>query len=118
MDKQPKQQTLIGLIRSRLREYETRQIEGVTQQTFAEELTREGRKVSYSNFRTLYARAKKQVSQTQSQPQKKEVVEQKLEQTKEDVSIQGTHNPTDLDAIANGESVDINKYFKNVRGKK
>jgi hypothetical protein len=59
-DMEPKQ-TLTGIIRSRMTEYEARRLAGVTQKTFAEELTAEGHPISYADFRTLYARARKQL---------------------------------------------------------
>ena len=42
-------------------DYEARRLAGVSQRTFAEELTAEGHPVSYADFRTLYARARKQL---------------------------------------------------------
>lgn len=55
-------QTLTGIIRSRMASYQARQLAGVTQKTFAEELTNEGHPISYADFRTLYSRARKQLS--------------------------------------------------------
>lgn len=54
-------QTLTGIIRSRMADYEARRLSGVSQKTFAEELTAEGYPISYADFRTLYSRARKQL---------------------------------------------------------
>jgi len=61
MDKPaPRRQTLTCLIRSRVATYQARQLHGESQKTFAEELTSEGRPISYADFCTLYASARKQ----------------------------------------------------------
>ena len=58
--KKPKQ-TLTGLIRCRVAEYQARQLAGETQKTFAEELTAAGHPINYADFRKLYSRARKQL---------------------------------------------------------
>lgn len=121
MTKDNAKKTLTGLIRSRVAIYEARQLDGVSQKTFAEELTEEGREVSYRTFRVLYARARKQISQTQNSPPRKETTKQqvqiKKETAKEEVSIQETHKPTDLDEIAKSEP-NLKMYSRYARGKK
>ena len=61
-------QTLTGLIRSRVPQYEARQFAGETQKTFAEELTAEGHPISYADFRKLYTRARKQIKKAATNP--------------------------------------------------
>lgn len=56
-----RKQSLTGIIRSRMADYEARRLAGVSQKTFAEELTAEGYPISYADFRTLYSRARKQL---------------------------------------------------------
>lgn len=70
-EKETARQTLTGIIRSRASQYQARQLAGVTQRTFAEELTAEGHKISYADFRTLYARARKQLARLDQPAQPK-----------------------------------------------
>lgn len=70
-EKETARQTLTGIIRSRASQYQARQVAGVTQRTFAEELTAEGHKISYADFRTLYARARKQLARLEQPVQAK-----------------------------------------------
>lgn len=60
-----KKRTIIGIIRSRMDSYETRRREGFKLQAFIDELATEGYCVSYSSFRVLYSRAKRQLAQKQ-----------------------------------------------------
>lgn len=69
MTKETARQSLTGLIRSRMATYQARQLAGVTQKTFAEELTAEGHAISYADFRTLYARARKQLEAREAKQQ-------------------------------------------------
>lgn len=132
MDKlKTSRQTLTGLIRSRVADYKARQLAGITQKTFAEELTQEGHPISYADFRTLYARARKQVSAaegvtlpTSPQPPKepkpdaiKEPESQSSPKEDEPPIPVGTHRPTDLDAIHEQE-VDLRSLAKFAKRKK
>ncbi len=122
-------QTLTGIIRSRMASYQARQLAGVTQKTFAEELTNEGHPISYADFRTLYSRARKQLSAsiTVAEPAPKPIRKEppnhainKPEPTqKEDENIPpiAAHRPTDLDAIHDQE-VDLRSLAKLAKRKK
>lgn len=122
-------QTLTGIIRSRMASYQARQLSGVTQKTFAEELTNEGHPISYADFRTLYSRARKQLSasitvaeptpkSTRKEPPNHAINKPEPAQ-KEDENIPpiAAHRPTDLDAIHDQE-VDLRSLAKLAKRKK
>ena len=91
-------------------------VAGVTQKTFAEELTAEGHPISYADFRTLLARARKQLKAAASPAEN--VTQERREEEKTEPEtptqtheIEPTHRPSDLDAIQ-AEEVDLRSLAK------
>lgn len=94
--KETARQTLTGLIRSRMATYQARQLAGVTQKTFAQELTDEGHPISYADFRTLFSRARKQLAaqaQPSTEPRKEPINEKKLTKKQDKTTKKVPDNP-------------------------
>lgn len=95
------------MIRARIPEYQRRQLEGESQKTFAEEMTGDGHPISYADFRTLYARARKQVINT---PKEREEIKSQ-DEIKEQPTPQKMISRADLEEIQNSE-VDLKSLAK------